>query len=688
MSQGRFVTGTCFQWQDAFYEVTEVLPDRQVNIVNLDTGVVKTVPYTELIKGLFVNRDLQFVITGKAAKSTSNGTPSTEYEYLDLDDCEPHLVQIAKWRLSVIQPLLDMPAEERTRAHVSARVDEVRTSLAGTDARSLGTSVSVASVYQWIKDYTGSGKDLRSLVPLTRKRGGVEVHRVTSDIDATVTKVIQKQYYRRERISLDDMHQLVAAELDKEDEHLAEDQRRTPPSRQTVFRRIQELDMRDVLLAKRGRRAARKDLQQFEKTNYPKLPLQRVEIDHTRTDLLVIDDLDNLPLGRLTLTYCLDLATRYPLGYYLGFEPPSYYAVAECIYHAICPKEDVKERYETEHDWLAHGLFSTLVVDNGRELIGKDLRDVAMLLGFTIEICPVRTPEFKAGVERALRTFAHSFFHTLPGTTFSNPQQRGDYDSAKQACVYLSDIDRLLHLYIVDQYAERYHKGLEGVPARAWERHLQNNFLPLLPASLNELSILLGQVETRCVWHYGIEWDNLRYNCPELADIRTFVKDQPVKVKRNPGDLSRIHVYNPLTQQYLEVPVIPQAQEYTDHLSLWKHRVVCEWARATGDKVDLAALGRAKLKIQAIVDASRARKRIGTRTKMARWETAGKPSRDLTPAPALPAPEPALPSNTPAPESGSRPALPVEKNPFSLPAEGWEIAPMPQTLNKSKEGIS
>jgi len=32
-----------------------------------------------------------------------------------------------------------------------------------------------------------------------------------------------------------------------------------------------------------------------------------VEIDHTRCDSLVIDERDNLPLGRPTLTYCLDL---------------------------------------------------------------------------------------------------------------------------------------------------------------------------------------------------------------------------------------------------------------------------------------------------------------------------------------------------------------------------------------------
>ena len=70
----------------------------------------------------------------------------------------------------------------------------------------------------------------------------------------------------------------------------------------------------------------------------------------------MIDDRDDLPLGRLTLTYCLDTATRYPLGYYLGFEPPSYLTVMECLHHAIQPKGDVRQLYGTEHVWLAYGM--------------------------------------------------------------------------------------------------------------------------------------------------------------------------------------------------------------------------------------------------------------------------------------------------------------------------------------------
>jgi putative transposase len=245
--------------------------------------------------------------------------------------------------------------------------------------------------------------------------------------------------------------------------------------------------------------------------------LERVEIDHTRSDLIVIDDRDHLPLGRLTLTYCLDMATRYPQGYYLGFEPPSYLAVMECLYHAIHPKDNVREKYGTEHDWPVYGIPATLVVDNAREFIGRDLQDACLLLGTVLQQTPVQTPEFRAGVERMFRSLNTMCFHGLPGTTFSNPRERGDYDSAQQACVYLSDVDRILNIFIVDIYAERFHRGLNGIPARRWEALTQHGFAPGLPPNAEELSILLGRTTERVIHHYGIEFVSLRYNCDELV---------------------------------------------------------------------------------------------------------------------------------------------------------------------------
>ncbi len=488
MSKQHFSSGTRFRWQNMTYEVNRLLPGGQVNIEDIFTGAVLVVEQSVLVQALF-NDKLRFVVEGKQAKKNQDDLEK-EKEYLALSDYPAKLVAIAQYRLDVIGPLLKM--KKRTRGAVQNRVQEVKAIQSRENGNSLHNAVSVAAVYRWMRDYAQSGQDLRSLIPDTHRRGGRKESRLLAGVETLIKTVIQDKYYVRERVTVDDLQSELAVRIEEENRVRSKDERLKMPSKSTIMRRVREESIDKRLAAKRGKRAAKRELTQYGKTKYPTQPLERVEIDHTKSDLIVIDDQDNLPLGRLTLTYCLDVTTRYPLGYYMGFEPPSYLAVMECLYHAICPKENTKEKYETEHDWQAYGIPSTLVIDNGREFIGHDLEDACLLLGIVLQQTPVKTPHFKAAVERMYGSLNTMLFHTLPGTTFSNIRERGDYDSVKKACVYLSDVDKMLNILLLDIYAERFHHGLNGIPARRWEELTKHGFAPGLPPNAKELSILLG----------------------------------------------------------------------------------------------------------------------------------------------------------------------------------------------------
>ena len=120
----------------------------------------------------------------------------------------------------------------------------------------------------------------------------------------------------------------------------------------------------------------------------------------------------------------------------------------------------------------------------------------------------------------------------------------------------------------------------------------------------------------------------IRYNSSGLIPLRTrIMKHQNltrknVKVKFHPGDLSRIHVFDPFEERYIEVPALDQ--DYTQGLSLWKHRIIMRFSKETEQKVDLAAYGRAKRKIRQIVDQGKLDKRIAKRSRIARYEGVGK----------------------------------------------------------------
>lgn len=624
MTTYRFSTGNRFRWKSITYEVKRLLPGEQVNIEDIFTGATLVIDLPVLVQALFAG-ELEFAIDGMLAKNTQDGI-STKHNYVTLDDCPEHLLRIARRRLEIISPLLTL--EQRTDKLVRDRVQEIKAAYCENGKEhTLEEAVSVRSVYRWLDDYRRSGFDLRSLIPNTTKRGGKGQHRLVPEVETLIHTTIEDNYYVQERVTVNDIRDEVAVRVVQENGLRPQREKLEMPSRRTIARRIAALDTQRRLEAKCGKRTAKHALAQYEQTPYPDVPLERVEIDHTLSDLIVIDDLDNLPLGRLTLTYCLDMATRYPLGYYMGFEPPGYLAVMECLHHTICPKENVQEKYNTEHDWLAYGIPSTLVIDNGKEFIGKDLEDACLLLGIVLQQTPVKTPHFKAGVERVFGSLNTMLFHKLPGTTFSNIRERGDYDSIQQACVYLSDVDKMLHIFIADVYAEQFHRGLNGIPARRWEALTAYGFAPGLPPNAQELSILLGRTLTRVVNHYGIQFASLRYNCDELTTLRTRLKGEKAKIKYHPADLSRIYVYDPFECQYIQVDALDQ--EYTQGLSLWKHRVIRRAVLDEQDSVDIVALGQAKRKIQAIVDDGRRRKRQQSRSRIARWDTAGKPTRQI-----------------------------------------------------------
>lgn len=649
MSTQRFALTTQFSWQNGTYEVRRLLPGSQLVIEDLHTGARRTVSFTDLAQALFAG-ELQFIEPGGST------LPTVKTPQVTLADYAPRLRAIAEYRLEVIRPLLPLRAEERSREVVAARVAEIQ------HARQTGTVfptevISIASIYRWLRAYEQSGRDIRALISNTPKQGGQHISRLSAEVEAVLHTVIEERYYIMEKVTSDDIYLEVALRVAEENLLRRAEEPLTPPSRVTVWRRIRDLDPEEKLIAKRGKRAAQQQFTQYEQVAYPNTPLGRVEIDHTRMDIIVVDGEDQLPLGRPTITYCLDTTTRYPLGFHIGFDPPSYLTVMECLHHALLPKGDVRTQYGTQHEWLACGIPMVLVVDNGKEFIGQDLADACNTLGIELQQMPIKTPHFKAAVERMFKTINTGLLHTLPGTTFSNPTERGDYASEQEACIDLADLDQLFHLFLLDIYAERFHQGLGDIPARRWEAITAAGFFPRLPEDRATLEILLGRVTYRVIQAYGIEFMHLRYNTPDLAPLRTYLAGNAAKIKYLPTDLGCIYVYDPQQQTYLRVDCLHP--DYAGGLSVWKHRVITQRARAEQTPVDILGLARAKRQIQEIVAQSKAHKKLKSRARMARWETGGKPvgrgaesngvELDVEP----PALAPALPAATlPLPEPG------------------------------------
>lgn len=607
MSAQRFSAGKHIRWQGTEYRVGALKDDDMLVLHELATAERSLYPIAELTRELFEGR-LEFIVV-----EPEKSTPLSDA--LDLSSYTDHQMATARYRLSVIQPLLSLSRQERS-------LDAVRHYIASlqkneTNPEGKANKISVASVYRWMQAYVDSDEDIRSLIPNSTAQGGRNIVRLTEEANAIVNEVLQDLYLSRTSVTIDALVWEIARRIQATNTGRPANHHLRMPGRATVGRRMQALDVELKLEARKGKRAAKRLTTQYGEMTEPTVPLERVEIDSTLLDMLVVDPVDGLILGRPTLTFCVDVATRLPVGFSIGFEPPSYPTVMECMVQSIMPKTDLCRRYGTKHDWPIYGIPYLLVTDNGREFIGNDLADACQCLGIVLAHMPVRMPQFKGTIERLLGTIARMYVHSIPGTTFSNLKQKGDYDSAGQACVSLEDLEKTLCLYLVDVYSYRMHEGIGTTPFHKFQSLTKDGFAPRLPASKEDLMVLLGRTTTRKIQPYGIEFEGLTYNDAALSSLRLNADDKIVKVKYDPRDLSRIHVLDERDRAYVEVPAV--AQNYTAGLSLWKHRVVRAFARSEYDKVDMAALGESMQRIREIVAESRARQKQTAGKRVGRW---------------------------------------------------------------------
>src|SRR5690625_6528229 len=88
-----------------------------------------------------------------------------------------------------------------------------------------------------------------------------------------------------------------------------------------------------------------------------------------------------------------------------------------------------------------------LYVDNAAEFKSEALVRGCAQHGITLDYRPVGRPHYGGIVERVIGT-AMEAIHELPGTTFSNPTQRGEYDSEKMAALTLTELEQWLALAV------------------------------------------------------------------------------------------------------------------------------------------------------------------------------------------------------------------------------------------------
>jgi hypothetical protein len=85
------------------------------------------------------------------------------------------------------------------------------------------------------------------------------------------------------------------------------------------------------------------------------------------------------------------------------------------------------------------GRMEVLVLDNGLEIANQTIQNIVAILGFKFTYGPPGCPVVKARIERFFGTLNPNLIHAIPGTTYSNRELKGNYNSDKKRLPYLRE---------------------------------------------------------------------------------------------------------------------------------------------------------------------------------------------------------------------------------------------------------
>jgi putative transposase len=345
-----------------------------------------------------------------------------------------------------------------------------------------------------------------------------------------------------------------------------------------VERRIAQLDPVRAVSARQGRGAARQ--QAAAGGTPPPITglLEQVQMDHTPMDVIVVDERHRLPIGRPYLTAAIDVATRCVVGVVVTLEAPSATSVGLCLAHMAIDKRPWLERLGVETAWPMSGKPGEMYVDNAAEFKSEALRRGCAQHGIELKYRPPGAPHFGGIIERLIGTMMQ-MVHELPGTTFSNTGERGDYDSDAKAALTLVELQRWLALAVAS-YHGRVHKSVGRTPAGIWADKLAESGQPATVTNQTAFLVDFLPVVRRTLSRTGFVVDHVQYYCDGLKPwiARRDQLDRFV-LRRDPRDISRVWALNPDGTSYLEVPYRTLSRP---PISLWEQQAAVARLREQG----------------------------------------------------------------------------------------------------------
>jgi putative transposase len=411
------------------------------------------------------------------------------------------------------------------------RSDGRRLKMGDVEETALQLGVSQATLYRLVRAYRQT-PSVEALQPRQRGRqkGARVLDKPRHDL---IRKTIREVYLKPQRPTLAHLVGQI---------HLRFAQQGWPlPDRRTIKARVDDIDRR-VTARKRRDEPAIKATTPVPGEYRASRPLEVIQIDHTLVDLTIVDEETRAPLKRPWLTLAIDVFTRMVAGFHLSMDPPSRLSISLCLLLAVYDKSAWLKEREIDASWPIAGLPESFHVDNGADFRSKAFVHGCRNSGVDIVWRPPNQPHYGGHIERLIGTMMGEI-HLLPGTSFGNPIERGDYDSKKNAAMSLRELECYLGWEIAGCYHERIHSGLQRSPLGVWREQEAQVKLRMPHDRMTFWVSFLPEERRKLrpdgVWLHGLPyWSNVL-----SADLGAAKRE--LLVKYDPRDISSIFIQRP-----------------------------------------------------------------------------------------------------------------------------------------------
>lgn len=543
----------------------------------------------------------ELVVSGKASVQAKNVKERQlkKSNAIDFGSYPEALKQQARERYKFVIAVLE---SNLTSKSVEKLTPIIENTWSNNEYKTITSQPSPRTVQRWVKSYIDSGFSVRSLISAYAGKGNRSA-KVDSALEPYIQQAI-KHFKQLEQPTVAKSYDQLATLIHYDNILIADPSQKLKVMTYSAFlKRLEKEAPKQLLIARKGKEAANIMYRTNKAVQETTLILQRTEVDHTQLDLFIVDSKQNMVLGRPYITVILDYKSKSILGFYIGFEKPSYMSIARALRHAILPKTYVREMYkDVEHDWDCYGIPRTLVVDRGKDFESIALVDACMDLNIRILRNPGKHPWYKGSVESYFKSLNLKLLNDLQGKVFPSIVDSNAYNPKKNAIITMDLFLTIFHKWVIDIY----HRDLVAkntiIPWLSWQKDLE--FVPRRTMNRDALDIVLAEKISRVNTIYGIVFEHIRYDSDELMKLRSLTGFRKLEIKYNREDLGYIYVLddtNPQDNTYFKVPsVMP---EYAKGLSRHQHRVILAFNKKylEGFK-NPEALAAAKMKVNSLID--------------------------------------------------------------------------------------